>query len=446
MINFLMDIPQLLDVEVLPLSSITLSTDVITQAVQLSQPIVHEARQWQTYLNALALFGFEQWLKERTPELSCNREQSSVFHPTVANAIASVCHLEVNGFKLCLLATDTLIDEEITVPRAVVDIPEFVPHFYVLVDVREEQEIVRVFGLLSYQQLMERRATVELQADEDWTYQLPLTWFESDPDSLLLYLRGLNPAAIPLPTVPSTRLTTLSTMQQELAAVLPQLQAPECHLWQVLTWEQGVAVLTNPELLNWVYQVQNCQIGEEEPKLNKSLSDLLHLLTQPAINVGRWLWNELDELAQSFSWVLLPNLAPTALRSPVEEFEAIASRLEHKGLNIPPHARGAYRELGLAGIPLRLYALAWPLVDESESQGWTLLMMLGTPSGSTLPCSLQLRVSDQTGVLVEQMPTPGSDDTYLFTRVIGDWDEKFVVSVRLTNGLELTLPPFAFNW
>lgn len=434
------------DYQALPIEAIALSPDQIDQAVDLSEQIPEQARQWQTYLNALALFGFQQWLEQRAGEFTLNWKQCSVFQPEVANAIAAVCHLKVDKFQLCLIVTNSLNDDEVTLPRAIVDVPEFIPHFYVLVEVQEEQEIAVICGFLSYKHLVNRQETVHLSADKDWTYQLPLSWFDSDPDRLLLYLRCLDEEAIPLPTLPENRLIALSKIQKELATLLPQMRLPDQELWQILTWEQGVAVLTNPELLSWVYKLQKQTVQTENVEsLRLHLSDLLQLLTQPAVNVGRWLRNELDGLAQEFSWILLSNLAPTALRSPIEEFGAIASQLKQRGQEIPLQARGAYREVLLAGIPLRLYAITWPLLSDSEPQWWSLLLVLGIPSEMTLPCSLKFRVSEKTGVLAEQVLNPEQREHYLFTCVVGDWNERFLVTVGLTNGLELTLPPFGFE-
>lgn len=446
--------PIWLDFEALSTEAVDLSPEAIIQAAQLSAQIPHEERQWQTYLNALALFGFEQWLEERATELNIERDDCSVLQPSQANAIEAVCNLKVNGFNLCLIATGSLTDEDVTLPRAAVDLPEFIPHFYVLVDVQEEQETAVISGFLSYSQLVERRANETLQAEEDWTYQMSLSWFEGEPDTLLLYLRGLEASAIPLPAIRSEEHSMqLARMRSQLEALLPQLHSSERQLWQVLTWEQGAVVLTTPELLSWVYQVQSGvrqtssveAISSLAQNLQSHLSDLLQLLTQPAVNVGRWLWNELDEFAQELSWVLLPSLAPAvAMRSPVEEFEAIVMQLRQTGVEIPLEARGAYRDLRFAGMPLRLYAVTWPLLSESIPE-WTLLLVLGATPGTNLPPGVQIRVSDQTGVLVEQVLDAQRRDSYFFTRVIGTWDEKFIVTVGLPSGLKQTLPPFSFN-
>jgi hypothetical protein len=435
-----------LDFEVLPTEAIDLSPAIFDQALTLSSQIPNEERQWQTYLNALALGGFEEWLGSRATDLTLNQEQCSILQPSIANVIDAVSHLKVGEFKVCLIATGSLTDEEVTLPRAVVDLPEFVPHFYVLVAVQEEQETATIQGFLSYEQLMNKQRRSKIEPEEDWTYQLPLSWFESNPDRLLLNLRCLEAAAISLPESMSNRSMQLAGMRSQLESLLPELHSPDQQLWQVLNWEQGSVVLTNPELLNWVYQLQQ-RSGQANAitSLRKHLADTLQMLTQPAVNAGRWLLGELDELAQELSWVLLPSLAPaTAMRSPAEEFQAIVTQLKQTEVEIPLEARGAYRDLRLAGMPLRLYAITWPLLCDSIPE-WTLLLVLGATPGSNLPPDLLLRVSDQTGILVERVLDAQQRNSYFFTRVVGTWDEKFIVTVSLPSGIEQTLPPFSFN-
>jgi hypothetical protein len=165
------------------------------------------------------------------------------------------------------------------------------------------------------------------------------------------------------------------------------------------------------------------------------------------MNAGRWLHNELDELAEELAWTLLP--APsfataTAMRSTVEEFGAIVTQLDRQGVNIPPEARGAYREITLGDTPLQVYAVTWALQAEFTPE-WTLLLIVGTQPGSNLPPSLELRISDPTGVLVSLTSDVRSDNSYLFTSVIGTWEEKFIATLSLSPEVSQTLPPFSFN-
>ncbi len=446
-----------LDFDALPTSAVILSPDDIDQAAEISNQILDESKQWQVYLNSLGLLAFEQWLESRAESVTINREKCTILQPALVNFINSVANLQVGEFKVCLITTGSLSDEMVSLPRVVVDLPEFIPHFYVLVEVLEEQEAANIYAFLSYQELQESLQITSLQSD--WNYQIPISCFDDNVDRLLLYLRCLEQSAISLPAIPTNRIAILANIQNQLVELLPQLQSPRRELSEVLTWEQASVVFTNPELLNWLYTLQkqntateNVEMGSAKPESSgnfASLQDLIKLITQPALNAGRWLWDELDDLAQGLSWVLLPSFAFSSamrpIRSPEEEFEVIVTQLRQRGLEIPIQARGAYQDILLAGIPLRMYAVTWHLVAESQHPEWSLLLILGAPALSSLPSNIKLRVSDQTGILDELGLNVESEDSYIFTRVVGNWDEKFLVSVSLMDGVEVTLPPFAFD-
>src|SRR4028119_1062128 len=93
----------LLDFESFSPETIELSPDSVNQAVELSANIPNEQQQWRTYLNALALSAFEQWLDFRATELTINRENCTILKPEMANAIDAVGNLQVDKFKLCLI-------------------------------------------------------------------------------------------------------------------------------------------------------------------------------------------------------------------------------------------------------------------------------------------------------------------------------------------------------
>jgi Protein of unknown function (DUF1822) len=439
-----------LEFEALPIEAIALEPTHIERAIQISSLIPNETRQWQSYLNALALFGFQQWLSDRAANLALNSENCTALLPQYANVFETVCNLTVGEFKLCLIATGSLTDEEVSIARAAIELPEFMAHFYVLIEVQEESGQVIIQGFLRRDRLLQQSASVRLQPDPDWNYNLPLAWFESDPDRLLLYLRCLKPAAIPLPEVPRDRIATLSRIQAELATQLPRLQSADLSLQQVLTWEQAAVVLTHPELLDWIYNLPK-SAENSEPNY---LSDLLNLLTQQAINVAHWLQDQIDELTQGYSWVLMPAFVPVTegLRSArtieedlsTEEFQGILRQLANTGVEIPATARGAYQDLRLAEIQARLYALTWPFLSPENTAEWMLLLVLGPQFGNTLPHGVRLRVSDQSGILVQRMLNRNSLDTYLYVLIAGRWDEKFLATITLSNGVALTLPPFAF--
>ncbi|MDF0552533.1 DUF1822 family protein [Kamptonema sp. UHCC 0994] len=430
-----------LDFESLSIEAIAIAPVSINKAIQISRQIKNPERQWQTYLTVLALFAFRQWAEERAPEFYINQEKCSILHPEYANIIEAACNLKLGDFKICLLAIGSFTDEKISIPRAAIDLPEFTAHFYVVVEIAEELEEARIIGFIRYDQLIEQFSSVNLLAENDWTYRLPWAWFNSNSDDLLLYLRYLQPDAIALPATPVRPINPLLIMQAQLSPVLPQLQSGNREIWELLTWEKITEIMVSPPLLTWLYQ-ESIRPNQESK------------LTQGILNVWLWLQDEIDDLARELSWVLLPAFnseklglaGATAMRSPIEELEAIVTQLERRGTAISPAARGACKTLNLASIPLRLYALSWPMLSTENIPEWKLLLILGgSPSGTPLPEGTKMQVSDNMSVLVEQAIDQYTTEPYLYSLVAGTWDEQFTVTLTLSNGAILTLPPFAFR-
>ncbi|NEQ98688.1 MAG: DUF1822 family protein [Cyanothece sp. SIO2G6] len=179
------------------------------------------------------------------------------------------------------------------------------------------------------------------------------------------------------------------------------------------------------------------------------------IIGQAVINAGRWLNNQLDEVAQQWGWRLLEPLTPArdlrysrrsgAAPSPTQELEAILQDVAPQGLTVPPNARAAFTEVAIASVLLHLYALTWS-VPETNTPEWSLLVFLGPAPGSTLPSGLQLRIRDAAAVLVNEQFDASTDITYLYGQVLGGWDEPFTVEIIPPQATEpLTLPPFRFQ-
>ena len=437
----------LLDYDYLTEDTLALEPEQIQQAAELSSHMVKGAGQWQTYLNALAMYAFQQWLRERAEELTIDLEHCSLMEPAIASAIAEgVCNLQVGDFKLCLLATGSSIEDVVVLPRAVIDLPEYAAHFYVAIAVQEELEQARITGFIAYDRLMAELQSAHLAPENDWTYELPIAWFEPDEDRLLLYLRCLETRAISLPAIPTNRAITVETMEQDIISVIPQLQSGDYSLWQLFNWSQGKLILTNPKLLQWLYRLQTepeLLTGQERTSLLEQLSQVLSNLSQQVVNVGLWLQSELDEIAQNIAWTMLPppalatvplrSVRVTATESVSEEFAAIIDELRGTELQVPTEARGAYLDFNLANNPFRLYAITWL----NSPEEWTLLLVLGLQTGRELPPGLKLQISDRDGVLFEQLIETDSEDVYLYASTIGDLTEQFVAQISCQNQEEI---------
>ncbi len=416
---------------------IVLSEEDLERAVAQTETL-RPAEGWQAHLNAIAWVGFQQWLSERG--IAVENPACSVTRPEVAGLLSAVCSLEVNGFRLCLIPAGSLDDEAVTIPRAALELAAFVPQLLVLVDVREEVGQVDVQGCLRYDQMRAHIAALpeELTAHRDWTYTIPRTWFDLDPDALLLYLRCLPPEALASGSVASgsvaiapPTLPSVAQVQETLSTLAGRLQS-QVPIWKLLTWEQAAVVLTQPEL-------------------GRSLlpSPSPGPVAQAVVNVRQWFQDSV-QIPQDQDWRLLPPLSrlqeATSMRyarSPVEQFEDIVTTISQSGTPIPSQARAAYRDLTWETVSVRLYAITWDLSTASD-QAWCLLLLLGPQPNRELPAGITLRISDDIQVLDQQTLSETGPDAYLFSQVVGEWREQFQVTVNLTNGAEITLPPFTY--
>jgi hypothetical protein len=419
---------------------IPLEPEDYDRATQLSQPLPTESRQWKTYLNGLALYGMVQWLGDRIDQ-SIDLEHCSVLQPQYANVLDAVAHLHIGEFKLCLLTTESIADEAVSISRIVVDLPEFIAHLYVLIEVQEEQAQLILRGCLRYDQLIADLRSLELTLSPNWHYCLPLECFDSDANHLLFYLSFLDPAAICLPTATESVRIKLSQVQAELGKRLSQLH-PKQELWQRLTWEQATALLSSPPLLNLLYLWQTRL--EQANEIGDRFQTVLHQLTGQVMNVWHWSQLATDEINQRLAWTIpQPFLPAAATRRATEKFESILKDLQQRQtVEIPPHAY--YASQNLAGTPFQLGAATWLLPATSESvpenaAAWALLLVLVAQPGSVLPHGIKLQVS-MTTILTEAVLE--TDDLYLYILIEGSPTEEFVVSILPPNELPITLPSF----
>ncbi len=288
--------------------SISLTLEQVNLAAEMSQSLASRPRQqWQVYLNSLAKFGTIEWLRMRSPELIQN-DSIELSNP-------SVNQVQVGNFRFNLIVTDSSMNSEVCVPRVFLEDSINLSQLYLLVEViedlpvvedSEEQVNVSVLGYLTQAQLNQQSPIVI----DDELALFSTDWFELKPDKLLLYLRFFEPEII-------------SNQQSE----------------------------SSNQLSRAAYQ------------------NRLSQTSQPTLNVGKWLKNQLDQLAEELSWALLPSLSYSSefreLRSQIELFSDAVTELKNQAqLVIPFEARTAYKELICGEIPMRLYATIWQIDTE----------------------------------------------------------------------------------
>jgi hypothetical protein len=219
---------------------IWLEAEDFDRANEIVSNEISEPQQWQAYLNALAVFSLEKWLSQEILDKAISQNLSS---------IENVGLLNIGGFKIGAIATEQVLDEVVNIPQAAIDNPELASHFYVLLEVSEEEEIAIIRGLIRYDQLIDYRNTYNLQLNENNCYQLPLEFLDSEPNHLLFYTRYIEPAAIPLPVTAQTKVqeSLRQYFQDTTTKISGWLEGVFDETWQTLDFmlnSQSVALST----------------------------------------------------------------------------------------------------------------------------------------------------------------------------------------------------------
>ena len=426
------------DAETLSDQTITVSADVVDRARLISQT-VRAPEQWQAYQNAIALFGLQQWLAERGIDIGEAVEASSVYDNAIAGLINGVCHLQIGRTKVCLIPISSLADEYVAIPRAALELEDYVPHLFIGVDVREELDQVTFWRGLQFDTLCSQlRQGQNLDTDTNWTYRVPQQWFHLDADTTLLYLRCLEIDNTLSPAIPAPQ-PARTVLEENLAVLRARTQSSQRPLWKLLPWNQAIALLQSPQLAMELLHPE-ASGSPINPKTNT------------AINVAQWLQGKLDDAAQALNWTLLPSFAP-ALRSiafrqlspPLEQLEGALTTLQSQGVDIPVQARSSYLDFSVAKQNLRLYVVAWDTSEEPEQPEWALLTVISAAPNQVLSHSVTLQIRDGQQLLDQQTLDRTTNDACVFSAVSGAWDEQFWIMVHADNGQTLTLPAFKFD-
>ncbi len=283
---------------------IWLEPEYFEGAKEISDQDLGETRQWKNYLNALALFGFEQWLRERIPDIQINRDNCWIFQSDSTHVLDVVYNLSIGEFKLDLIPVDNLTDGFVILPKEVIESPQIVAHFYVLIEVLEEEEQLNIYGFLRYDQLVKHCQSMNFHAKSDSCYQIPLSWFDTEINNLLLYSRFLEKAAIPLPSVFEVNNTVVESLNQapiSIAKAIINLSNWWCGVFEE-SWQSTESIWNRlSSNYAWGY-VRSRNQSNSYPVSRTKVFDFGLLLNGQSlalvVNLKRGENNEVDVLAQ----------------------------------------------------------------------------------------------------------------------------------------------------
>ena len=152
-----------------------------------------ELKHWKSYISALVCPAFKGWIEDKLPNARIQ---------AVSNECTDAGYLNVDGFRLCVLTLEHVLDEVVRLPKDIVEKPELVAHYYVVVEVLEDQQEAVIRGCARHDELIIqlKKVVSPLSAlpfpDE---YLLPLSFLDTEINHLLGYIQHLHPSEILLP-------------------------------------------------------------------------------------------------------------------------------------------------------------------------------------------------------------------------------------------------------
>ena len=378
-------------------AAIALATRLAQTASRLdSEGDLEETQQsgeWEFFLKALAIAGFEQWLREGATPLA-------VTHTALAAESLGTTSLTVGNYRLGIVVMGGLSDDrvEICLDRLANSLEDAIADLYVIVEVQEEVNQVCIFAGLRRDQLLQRIDTGRLRQAQNTGEPLlvPVSYFDVEPEQILLCLSCLEPAR-----------AIAREMSRETTREIAEGTIDQTSLVGAAITEARTAV------------------------------------AETIINAGSWLQDQLDVATEQLRWALLPPLS-SAMRPVGGSVDTVLETLADQGISLPEEARGAGGPISVGSCIFQIYAWVWLVETESEPD-WTLFLLLGPQVGEMLPEGIELQVCDRAEVLVREVLDRASSEAYLYTQVQGDRQEQFRASVILPDGMEITLPAFRFE-
>jgi Protein of unknown function (DUF1822) len=169
---------------------IDLEAEYFEQAQQGSHIGLDESQQWQAYLNTLAYIGFIQWMRRFLDQFSSGNSHNAPAHDVAfLSGEASLC--QVGDFRFCLLTMEHILHDTVRIPQCTIHDPSLIPHFFVIIEILEEQAQISLSGFFRYDKLL-RYLEQNHQSTMNDSYVLPLSAFDIELNHLLLDYRYLD--------------------------------------------------------------------------------------------------------------------------------------------------------------------------------------------------------------------------------------------------------------
>jgi hypothetical protein len=360
------------------------------QSWQNSQIYANPSSRWCAYINHICLHVFLDWVKkEYFPDAKIwygSADMPSFWEFVNGTAIS------FGGKKVVLIPSEAIDDQELEIPQEWVDIKSWAADYYLAVQVKPDENWVRVWGYTTHKELKSQAHYDPI----DRTYCLPARHITKDINAFFLtyqFCRGeqTQEAIASLPELPATEAENLLQRLGNPSATFSRLALP-FTLWGALLEQE-----------QWRQQLYNYRQGKVK------------------VNLSQWL-----EGVFSLGW------------------EAVETFFGSNGSSIALGLRNSYglRDISAKGAKLidlgmqlesKTVVLLVALIPEVDRQVSVRVQLHPTAGESHLPANIKLALLSESGDMLEEVQARSQDNFVQLPRFDVEPGENFGIQVGLNN-------------
>ena len=357
---------------------------------------------WRSYLNSLCLntcleyFQTETDSQSQNPHIWSENDLPSIWNVVNGSAI------EFNSQRLILIPQEANDFSELRVPREWVDLPQWVGHYYLGVEINVSESWLRICGYTTHQQLKE----IGEHDFTDETYSIPIEELTEDLTAMLAAIELFTtpkPVVETLPNLSESEIETLLQIFNQSNPYSPRLDVP---------FSQWGTFINNDKLRKKLYQQQQSE---------NQVTEIAQTITNVAINLGQWFdsvfeagWQSLDTFLTQDSG----NLAFAFRQGNLSrEFTVQGAKIIDLGM-----------QLGNQSV-----ALLIGLTSENDNKIGVRIQLHPTKEQTYLPQNIKLALLSRSGKVLQQLESRTQDNLIQLKRFTCPIGKQFSIQVSLNN-------------
>jgi hypothetical protein len=364
------------------------------QLWQQSQLYSTPSSRWCAYINQICLHGFMDWVQTEYGEQPTVWESS----PNVpafwefVNGTAIV----LNDKRVVLIPTEAIDDGELEVPQEWVDIPGWQADFYLVVQVKPDEDYVRFWGYTTHQELKEKASYDSV----DRTYCMDARHLTKDLNAFSMAYQFCQTEDLKvISTLPELSTIQAENLLQRLSnsqAMFPRLEVP---------FSSWGALLKKEQWRQQLYQ-QRQQSQQINSSLRSNLSDWVQGIYEAS-------WQAIDTFLNSNSNNLAFNFRSGA------------------GLTAAGVKRAKVIDLGTQAESVKVILLVSLIAFSQQKMG--IRVQLHPFNDRHLPLNIKLVLKDESAQIIQEVPARVQDNFVQLRLFEGEVGECFTIQVILDS-------------